>query len=108
MDFVLTVHLDNVSGNYEHEVARILRYWAGALKNEDILTPGNHMNIYDSSYTKVGCWDVLGELTDVETKALDESNPAATIAAPPETPEPPAHPEPADLPELPETPTINA
>jgi hypothetical protein len=54
MKFVLEVEL---GGDAEREVGRILRYWAGALK-EMKLEEGAGSAIYDSAYREVGAWKV--------------------------------------------------
>jgi hypothetical protein len=54
MRFVLEVELGE---NAEKEVGRILRYWAGAMK-EMKLEEGAGSAIYDSAYREVGAWKV--------------------------------------------------
>lgn len=68
MRFVLTVDLDQLTTRTDNELARILRYWADALTSEDLdATKG--MNIYDSSYTKVGKWRVEATADDAQDAA---------------------------------------
>ena len=58
MKFTLTIDLDKMpEGDQVAEVGRVLRYWAGALKDVE-LSDGAGVNVYDSSYTKVGRWQV--------------------------------------------------
>lgn len=40
------------------ELGRILRYWGGAMKHLDTLQPGDRQDVYDSSYTEVGAWEI--------------------------------------------------
>ena len=53
MHFVIDIDLDAVTGNPEHEVGRILRFWAGALKQME-LVPGIEHELSDSEYQVVG------------------------------------------------------
>ena len=57
MRFTLEVRLDQLSGDREKELGRILRYWAGNLKHYE-LTPGPCETLLDSSYTDVGTWTI--------------------------------------------------
>ena len=43
--------------NRAAEMGRILRYWAGAMKQVE-LAPGTRQEISDSDYTSVGEWRV--------------------------------------------------
>lgn len=58
MEFQLTIDLDRLTGDANQELARILRYWAGAVKTTS-LEAGAKTNIYDSSYHKVGKWLIV-------------------------------------------------
>lgn len=61
MRFVLEVDLDagQLAGeNRAAELARILRYWAGAMKQLPPLAPGDRQELSDSDYTVVGAWRV--------------------------------------------------
>ena len=82
MEFTLTIDLDKLSGERGHEVARILRYWAGAIKAAD-LEPGSAMNVYDPHFHRVGRWQV-----SAATPVAEEPEPEALVerAAPPEPP----------------------
>lgn len=53
MRFVIDIDLDAVTGTPEEEVGRILRYWAGALKQMK-LGAGTDLELMDSTYTPVG------------------------------------------------------
>jgi hypothetical protein len=53
MRLVIDIDMDAVTGELEREVARILRYWAGALSQMD-LTPGTDEVLMDSTYSPVG------------------------------------------------------
>jgi hypothetical protein len=44
-------------GRESDELARILRYWAGGVKQLR-LTPGTSQALYDSEYTEVGSWQI--------------------------------------------------
>jgi hypothetical protein len=44
-------------GREPDELARILRYWAGAVKQVK-LAPGTSEPVYDSDYTEVGSWEI--------------------------------------------------
>jgi hypothetical protein len=60
MRFVLEVDLDAgalAGGDRAAELGRILRYWAGAMKQVPI-EPGSRQELYDSGYTAVGQWRV--------------------------------------------------
>ncbi len=57
MEFTLTIDLDKLTGDTGHDVARILRYWAGAIQPAD-LRPGSSMNVYDPHFHRVGRWQV--------------------------------------------------
>ncbi|MEE1622363.1 hypothetical protein ACQ3I4_12795 [Zafaria sp. Z1313] len=59
MRFVLEVDTDQLTGEVEPELARILRYWAGNLKNYP-LVEGSGEDVYDSAYQPVGTWALLG------------------------------------------------
>ena len=86
MEFTLTIDLDKLSGDTGHEVARILRYWAGAIKAAD-LKPGTAMNVYDPHYHRVGRWHV-----DESAPAVAEDEPEAPLAERAAPPEPPSVP----------------
>lgn len=53
MRFVIDIDLDAVTGTREEEVGRILRYWAGALRQME-LGAGTEFELMDSTYTPVG------------------------------------------------------
>jgi hypothetical protein len=53
MRFVIDIDLDAVTGTPEDEVGRILRYWAGALKQME-LGAGTELELMDSTYAPVG------------------------------------------------------
>jgi len=53
MRFVIDIDLDAVTGTPEDEVGRILRDWAGALKQME-LGAGTEVELMDSTYTPVG------------------------------------------------------
>ena len=53
MRFVIEIDLDAVTGVPEQEVGRILRFWAGALKQME-LVPGTEHELSDSEYKVVG------------------------------------------------------
>ena len=58
MRFVMEVDLSAMAdGREADELARILRYWAGAVKQVP-LTPGTSQALYDSEYTEVGSWEI--------------------------------------------------
>ena len=46
-----------VDGREADELSRILRYWAGAVKQVPI-KPGTSQAVFDSEYTEVGSWDI--------------------------------------------------
>ena len=70
MKFVLEVDMSpwTAEGEAGKEMGRILRYWAGAMKQAE-LKPGQGTAIYDSAYREVGYWAVLasGDGPDKET-----------------------------------------
>ncbi|MCQ9386415.1 hypothetical protein [Brevibacterium moorei] len=53
--FQLDVDLSAMSGDPAEELARVLRYWAGAMKSIDLGQPVEQA-IYDSEYKEVGNW----------------------------------------------------
>ena len=56
MRFMMEVDLSEMpDGKEADELARILRYWAGGVK-QVTLAPGEEQTIYDSDYTAVGAW----------------------------------------------------
>lgn len=55
--FVLEVTLPDTV-DVKGELGRILRYWGGAMKQLDDLRPGDHQDVYDSAFSKVGSWVV--------------------------------------------------
>jgi hypothetical protein len=58
MRFVMEVDLSAMAdGREADELARILRYWAGAVKQVP-LTPGTSHALHDSEYTEVGSWEI--------------------------------------------------
>ena len=59
MRLVIDIDLDAVTGTPEEEVGRILRYWAGALKQME-LADGTQYELMDSTYTPVGHLRVTG------------------------------------------------
>jgi hypothetical protein len=61
MRFVLEVDLaaGKLTGeDRAAELGRILRYWAGAMKQMPPLAPGDRQDLSDSDYTVVGSWRV--------------------------------------------------
>jgi hypothetical protein len=54
--FTLEVDLSDMA-HPRDELGRILRYWAGAMKDLE-LAPGDKQDIYDSAYQRVGSWTV--------------------------------------------------
>ena len=63
MRFVLEVDVSEMAPDaISAELGRILRYWAGGLKQME-LSPGAGSDIYDSAYRQVGRW-VLTEPTE--------------------------------------------
>ena len=58
MKFTLEVDLSQTADDPRDELGRILRYWAGAMKQLDDLGPGDRQDIYDFAYTKVGSWTI--------------------------------------------------
>jgi len=58
--FVLDVKLPDDSDT-RSELGRILRYWGGAMKSLDVLTPGDQHDIYDSAYNRVGSWALTAD-----------------------------------------------
>jgi hypothetical protein len=61
MRFVLEVDLaaGRLAGDDRAaELGRILRYWAGAMKQLPPLSPGDRQDLSDSDYTVVGTWRV--------------------------------------------------
>ena len=59
MRFILEVDLAQAAGEPAKELGRILRYWGSNLTDE-LLAPGAAQDIYDSAYTRVGGWEVVG------------------------------------------------
>ena len=58
MRFMLEVDLSAMTeGREPDELARILRYWAGAVK-QVALKPGVTHAVHDSDYTEVGAWTI--------------------------------------------------
>ena len=60
MRFVLEVDLEAgalAGEDRAAEMGRILRYWAGAMK-QVALEPGARQDLYDSGYVRVGEWRV--------------------------------------------------
>ncbi len=66
MKFVLEVDISNMTAEAEAatELGRILRYWAGAMKQIE-LEPGQGSDIYDSAYRHVGSWAVTDSADDL-------------------------------------------
>jgi hypothetical protein len=58
MRLLLEVDLGVLTGDANDEVARILRYWAGAMKQVE-LEPGFEQTLMDSAYAPVGTLRVL-------------------------------------------------
>jgi hypothetical protein len=61
MRFVLEVDLEagRLAGEGRAaELGRILRYWAGAMKQMPPLAAGDRQDLSDSDYTVVGSWRV--------------------------------------------------
>jgi len=61
MKFVLEVDLNALAPEADtiRELGRILRYWAGNL-HYYALVPGDNSAIYDSNYSQVGQWRIIG------------------------------------------------
>ncbi|MEO6531664.1 MAG: hypothetical protein ABI563_13760 [Specibacter sp.] len=55
MKFVLEVDLDAVAGAPDEGLGRILRYWAGTVKHDD-LAPGTVQTIRNTGHAAVGTW----------------------------------------------------
>jgi len=53
MRLVVDINVDDIEGDAQDEIGRILRYWAGAMKQMD-LTSGTEHQLMDSSYSPVG------------------------------------------------------
>jgi len=53
MRFVMDIDIDALKDKPEQEIARILRYWAGALPQMG-LAAGTDQVLMDSAYTPVG------------------------------------------------------
>jgi hypothetical protein len=53
MRLVIDIDMDAVASEVDKEIARILRYWAGALPQME-LTPGTDQVLMDSTYATVG------------------------------------------------------
>ena len=61
MQFVLELDLEAgalAGEGRAAELGRILRYWAGAMKQMPPLAPGDRQDCSDSNYTVVGEWRV--------------------------------------------------
>jgi hypothetical protein len=60
--FVLEVDLpdDPADGDAAFELSRILRYWAGGVRQLE-LRPGMGTDAYDSAYRKVGAWRITAD-----------------------------------------------
>lgn len=58
MRFILEVDLAHAAGEPAKELGRILRYWGSTLTDE-LLAPGAAQDIDDSTYTRVGSWEVV-------------------------------------------------
>ena len=59
MRFELQVDLPDDHDDAVRELSRILRYWAGGVRQLDHLGPGAGTDVYDSAYRKVGSWRVV-------------------------------------------------
>ncbi|MGH3384261.1 MAG: hypothetical protein ACRDO1_06765 [Nocardioidaceae bacterium] len=53
MRFVIEIDMDAVKDKPQEEIARILRYWAGALPQLE-LAVGTEQALMDSTYSQVG------------------------------------------------------
>jgi hypothetical protein len=53
MRFVMDIGMDALKDKPEKEIARLLRYWAGALPQMELVA-GTDQVLMDSSYTPVG------------------------------------------------------
>ena len=53
MRFVMEIDMDALTNEPETEIARILRYWAGALRQMELVA-GTEQALMDSAYTAVG------------------------------------------------------
>ena len=69
MKFVLEVDINGMTASEEagKELGRILRYWAGAVRQVE-LKPGQGSVIYDSAYRPVGRWAVTDTPDDLPDK----------------------------------------
>ena len=69
MKFVLEVDLSDMpAGQAGRELGRILRYWAGGVRQLE-LTPGQGSDIYDSAYRPVGRWAITDNPGDLPARA---------------------------------------
>ena len=59
MHFTIDIDIDALTGETEAEIGRILRYWAGALKQME-LRPGLEHELRDSQYKPVGTLTIHG------------------------------------------------
>lgn len=57
MHFRIDIDVDALSGEPRAEIARILRYWAGALPQMELAT-GLEQQLMDSEYSSVGSLQV--------------------------------------------------
>jgi hypothetical protein len=58
MRFVMEIDLSPMAdGREADELSRILRYWAGAVK-QVALKPGTSQSVFDSELTEVGSWEI--------------------------------------------------
>lgn len=55
--FNLEIDLSRLTGEPGEEIARILRYWAAAMKHYDVGATHNE-DLMDSSYQNVGSWEL--------------------------------------------------
>lgn len=53
MRLVVDINVDDIKGDAQDEIGRILRYWAGAMTQIE-LTSGTEHQLMDSSYSPVG------------------------------------------------------
>lgn len=61
MKFTLEIDLDQIpEEKTQHELAHILRHWAGTLREHD-LAAGEEEPVFDSGYTRVGKWTVADD-----------------------------------------------
>lgn len=58
--FEVDMNTEAMKLNPEAELGRVLRYWAGNLKNYP-MEPGTGEGIVDSEYKDAGSWAIVGD-----------------------------------------------